>query len=442
MRVTVAGYFQLHAEGNIVGARTAARNIEDIEFFVFYAGQIDFAREDIHKVAAELCGAEVGLGQARTELVLGFAHRLRTTMPDLCKHLRATGTASIAMVCAIERALQDLPEDYKPQPIFGGVQEVVIRKLTATRARQHLPSPKAVANAIREYLEDAYIGRPKEEPPRPQYAQYHGIIKDMCVIEGVVDPATAEVIDINIENVANANKISKVDAFTKLLIGEVTTNKVTIFGFEAPPKGDATPDVSHLLRSGALTKEAKESLRKYSYNYRNVFEVAAKCGASYLPTPQLRALVQARDGHCRFPNCNVPATWCDEDHVVNYFAGGWTTVSNLHCLCRLHHNMKTDRKLAAFMTTSGICTWFDTSHPSGELINLGTTMPEGALAGIAGPVPPPFAHGNTRPTNVGPPIREGLGRFGITLENKNRKIREKRKQRRKPLKVDDEEPPF
>jgi hypothetical protein len=54
---------------------------------------------------------------------------------------------------------------------------------------------------------------------------------------------------------------------------------------------------------------------------------------------RLAKTVRARDRHCRFPGCQVPAARCDLDHTVA-FPQGETTAENLHCLCRRHHRLK------------------------------------------------------------------------------------------------------
>jgi len=51
-----------------------------------------------------------------------------------------------------------------------------------------------------------------------------------------------------------------------------------------------------------------------------------------------RAL-RARDGHCKWPGCERPASWCDGHHVVHWIEGGPTDLANLVLLCRRHHRM-------------------------------------------------------------------------------------------------------
>ncbi|BBY16359.1 HNH endonuclease [Mycolicibacterium litorale] len=60
----------------------------------------------------------------------------------------------------------------------------------------------------------------------------------------------------------------------------------------------------------------------------------------YRPSIALQDFVRCRDLTCRFPGCDKPATLCDIDHTVPYPTGP-TNASNLKCLCRKHHLLKT-----------------------------------------------------------------------------------------------------
>ena len=77
---------------------------------------------------------------------------------------------------------------------------------------------------------------------------------------------------------------------------------------------------------------------------------------TYRPGKALAAAVRARDGHCRFPGCSVPATRCHLDHVTP-FPAGETTEANLQALCPAHHGFKHHAGWAVTMTPDGDCTW-------------------------------------------------------------------------------------
>jgi hypothetical protein len=61
----------------------------------------------------------------------------------------------------------------------------------------------------------------------------------------------------------------------------------------------------------------------------------------YQPTAAQREFVNTRDRGCRWPYCTSRAGWADHDHVVPHAQGGPTTCTNLCCLCRSHHRLKT-----------------------------------------------------------------------------------------------------
>lgn len=53
----------------------------------------------------------------------------------------------------------------------------------------------------------------------------------------------------------------------------------------------------------------------------------------------LRNALKIRDGHCQWPGCERPASWCDGHHIVSWVDGGPTDLENLVLLCRRHHRM-------------------------------------------------------------------------------------------------------
>lgn len=68
-------------------------------------------------------------------------------------------------------------------------------------------------------------------------------------------------------------------------------------------------------------------------------DAASECG--YAPSKALADYVRCRDLTCRFPGCDQSAIGCDIDHTIAFADGGPTHASNLKCVCRLHHLLKT-----------------------------------------------------------------------------------------------------
>lgn len=79
----------------------------------------------------------------------------------------------------------------------------------------------------------------------------------------------------------------------------------------------------------------------------------------YRPSIALQRFIRCRDMTCRFPGCDTPAERCDIDHAVSYPVGP-THPSNLRCLCRKHHLLRT------FWTGTG--GWADRQLPDGTII--------------------------------------------------------------------------
>ncbi len=52
-----------------------------------------------------------------------------------------------------------------------------------------------------------------------------------------------------------------------------------------------------------------------------------------------RTALNARDGSCRWPGCDRPASWSAAHHVVHWIHGGGTDLPNLILLCHRHHWM-------------------------------------------------------------------------------------------------------
>ena len=58
-----------------------------------------------------------------------------------------------------------------------------------------------------------------------------------------------------------------------------------------------------------------------------------------LVTPPIRRALSIRDGGCTFPGCQTPDSRCDAHHIIPWWAGGITALSNLVLLCPHHHGI-------------------------------------------------------------------------------------------------------
>ena len=59
-------------------------------------------------------------------------------------------------------------------------------------------------------------------------------------------------------------------------------------------------------------------------------------------TPRQRDALAARDGGCRFPDCDRPVSWCEAHHRIPWKHGGRTDIADGVLLCRHHHLLTHD----------------------------------------------------------------------------------------------------
>lgn len=90
---------------------------------------------------------------------------------------------------------------------------------------------------------------------------------------------------------------------------------------------------------------------------------------TYQRTAAMDRYLRARDQHCRFPGCRMPAIRCEVDHTIDYALGGCTACRNLAHLCQRHHSMKQFTAWRVRQLADGILEWTSplgrtyTEHP-------------------------------------------------------------------------------
>jgi Domain of unknown function (DUF222) len=115
----------------------------------------------------------------------------------------------------------------------------------------------------------------------------------------------------------------------------------------------------------------------------------------YIPSPKLAEFVRCRDLTCRAPGCDQPAVYCDIDHTIPYADGGPTHPSNLKCVCRKHHLLKTFWGWRDKQLPDGTVIW---SLPSGQtyVTSPGSAILFPALTAPTGDLPGTAARSNDR----------------------------------------------
>ncbi|MBU8867187.1 HNH endonuclease [Paenarthrobacter sp. MMS21-TAE1-1] len=72
--------------------------------------------------------------------------------------------------------------------------------------------------------------------------------------------------------------------------------------------------------------------------------------------PHIRKAITARDQGCAFPDCTMPAPWCEAHHITYWSHGGTTSTDNGTLLCSHHHHL-IQKENWTITTTTGV-PWF------------------------------------------------------------------------------------
>ncbi|OBH28970.1 hypothetical protein A5692_22125 [Mycobacterium sp. E342] len=213
---------------------------------------------------------------------------------------------------------------------------------------------------------------------------------------------------------------------------------------QAGIRGEGSAPGSELGADGLISAELIAELARSA---RLVpLSAPAEAEPRYTPSARLADFVRCRDLTCRAPGCDRPAADCDIDHTVPYSDGGATHPSNLKCLCRQHHLLKT------------FWGWRDEQLPDGTLIwrlpdghryvtTPGSALLFPALCAPTGDVPGPAARERCGERTARMPLRTRT-----RAQNRAHHIateRQRNRQRRSaahttpggPAPPDDDEPP-
>ncbi len=131
--------------------------------------------------------------------------------------------------------------------------------------------------------------------------------------------------------------------------------RIGALGLEAPADGSlafALTDAEGRLLATTTVAELLRAAKKTCTEHPDGGDhTAGGCGCPVLGPPPAtdrythtaaqERFVTTRDRTCRMPNCGQRIGWTDLDHVVPHAEGGATTCTNLCCLCRSHHRLKT-----------------------------------------------------------------------------------------------------
>ncbi|WP_345218795.1 DUF222 domain-containing protein [Georgenia halophila] len=158
---------------------------------------------------------------------------------------------------------------------------------------------------------------------------------------------------------------------------QVTVGAGTLLGLDNEPAvlaghGPITADLARQLAGDATWRALFTDANG---------EFTAISTKTYRPGIVLARAVTARETTCTFPGCRRRAEYADLDHITSYDPRladklAQTSETNLHPLCRKHHNLKTTRRWNVTRNADGSLTW--TATTTGHTYTHHAEPPAGA----------------------------------------------------------------
>ncbi|WP_434992367.1 DUF222 domain-containing protein [Arthrobacter sp. Ld5] len=179
-----------------------------------------------------------------------------------------------------------------------------------------------------------------DEADVPRASEVVASVASGSSIAGVADPPTAT-------------------RAQSLLDGLVAACRLTLSTATLPATGGHRPQVMVTIDYKDLvgaTHRAGYAVFSEQMSARNIRKLA--CDADIIPVvlgnggqvldvgraqrlfpPHLRRALVARDRGCAFPDCSIPASWCEAHHLKPWSKGGVTSIDNGVLLCSRHHHV-------------------------------------------------------------------------------------------------------
>lgn len=338
--------------------------------------------------------AALGVSRKRAQAQVDRAVMLRTRLPKVAA-VYAKGLIDAVMVAMIVARTDLIIDD----DVAGQVDADLAAKIVAW-GRLSKPKMEQRIDAIIAASDQAGVHAPRP-PSQARYLDVRACGPGAASICGTVDAATAAVLNAVLDDLAKSvchndprshdqRRAAAIDALARgdrlhCQCANPDCPAAAAAAAELPAPTVGTRAVIHVIASpDTLDGRAPGFLPGYGQipaeqvarladgaTIRHVDLPPDAAEPRYRPSAKLAEFVRCRDLTCRFPGCDRPAQACDLDHTVPYPAGP-THPSDLKCLCRFHHLLKTFHG------------WTDHQYPDGTVVWVAPTghtyitKPEGA----------------------------------------------------------------
>ncbi|MDX1881180.1 DUF222 domain-containing protein [Mycolicibacterium sp. 141076] len=337
--------------------------------------------------------AALGMSRKRAQAQVDRAVMLRTRLPKVAA-VYAKGLIDAVMVAMIVARTDLIIDDDVAQRVDADLAAKIVAwgRLSKPKMEQRIDA--IIANA------DQAGVHPPKPPSQARYLDIRACGPGAASVTGVVDAATAAVLDAALDDLARGvckhdprshdqRRAAAIDALARggrlrCECGQDDCPAAAVAG-ELPAPTVGTRTVIHVIATPqAVDGGAPGFLPGYGQipadqvarladgaTIRQVDLPPDAAEPRYRPSAKLAEFVRCRDLTCRFPGCDRPAQACDIDHTTAYPAGP-THPSNLKCLCRFHHLLKTFHPWQDQQFPDGTVVW---TAPTGHTY---ITKPEGA----------------------------------------------------------------
>lgn len=293
------------------------------------------------------------------------ANRMLNRFPQLATHL-SDGHMCFEYLRRLAEYLEAVPDE-----LIHVIEEDLLTAIKPKKPNQAVPTHRRL-RVICQRIMDKHCPpvRPRDEDSTPapdeRFPLLHTDARNELVTSFILKLNKAEAHEVNLmlDHVCREQLCDRAEAFMQLLRGE-STAQITMNVYRSVDAEDGKVQIAgHWLHPLISADWMRRITHVVAPGYAKT--------DGYQPTPTIRASVIGRDGHCRFPGCDVPAERCDLDHVQRWESE--TSTANLHCLCRTHHRLKTAGQWDVSLHADGTETW--TSHGDGHTV---VTEPGGVL---------------------------------------------------------------
>ncbi len=378
-------YFATEREGDPLSA--AGQAMRDIEYDIFSRYAEPGAVVEDFELECQRIASAVGRSVTWAENgILGYS--VLADLPRLRAMQETTRRLDLTRICAIESALNRLNDLATPETL-AEFDNYLVKVFTPRAAGVELPSPTSLKRRLRDRIKqiDSKLApdskkikdrrKAKDEPFGTCQTMFYGQDDGDAGLSISGDAATIGLMDRYVAAVAKEYKLTQDETIQQLLTGQINADvQLVLYAFapKTPGSGYYVPGFGW---TGAEGSEALDALvENGSVKVVDLDDAEHATTDAYVPTEAMKAYVQARDGSCRWPGCNVAAERCQLDHRIPHGDGGETTASNLFCLCQRHHNIKTDRRAVYLVDhISGDVVWlfadgtYQVAEPDGFLVD-------------------------------------------------------------------------